>query len=405
MRKRYLALLFTFVFICMAASIAFAAKEAVSFRFPESGRLKVMLYADAQDIHYGNPFLAEAVADTLDTEQPDLVLLLGDQVDGSIERLHLGDQEKYVKATIDHVMAPIVSRNIPFAVVFGNHDSESGVSREWQMAYYKTFPGCLAVDEGDALPGCGTYHIPVYNSDGSKIVLDLCMIDSLDYDETGDYACVSREQVEWFSDTAYDVPTYVFQHIIVGEIYDILTPTAKQDENAFAGKGNGAGRYFQTNSEAILDGGILEAPSPSGKNEGQFAGWVANGNVIAAFFGHDHVNTFTVKKDGIQLIMAPGSTYSSYNDSGVRGARMLVFDEDTPDTFETYLVNYAARGEGQGLSAIPYFFLASNGNSTLGAAFVKTGLPIIVLLLLIVILLITSIFKAVKRKKKKAARA
>lgn len=381
--------------LLLAVAVPALAAEEPSFRFPNSGKLKVMLLADAQDIHYGNPYLKSAIEYALDQEQPDLVLLLGDQIDGHLQRVIIGNKQEQTQKTIDYVMAPIVKRGIPFAVVFGNHDSQTGISREWQMAHYQTFPNCLAVDEGDSLPGCGTYHIPVYSSDGERIIMDFCMIDTRDHDDNNDYIGVSREQVEWFRETAYDVPTYIFQHIIVEEVYELLEPANKTDANIIEGKGNYEGQYFHTVSKAFESGLMQEAPSTSVNNEGQFAGWVENGNVVAAFFGHDHVNSFIAEHSGIKLVSVPGSTYSNYNNANVRGVRMLLFDEAAPQSYETYLVNYAERGEGQGLDAIRYFFLASG---VTGMAYVKVGVVVLLILLTPIVLLI---IRSVKRKKRR----
>lgn len=44
-------------------------------------------------------------------------------------------------------MEPVTSQNIPFAIVYGNHDDEGKVSKQFQMAVYKSMPGCLASEE------------------------------------------------------------------------------------------------------------------------------------------------------------------------------------------------------------------------------------------------------------------
>ena len=205
----------------------------------------------------------------LDEEQPDLVIYLGDQVEGKHPWIHLGDNEAHVKQVIDRVLAPVVDRNIPFAVVFGNHDSQdSGVSKEIQMAYYRAFPGCLAVDEGDALLGCGTYHLLYYSADGSRPVVDLYFVDSLEYDPSGGYGCVTKEQIEWCAaemeavkeaNGGVSVPALYFQHIIVPEIYDALDAAEKGADGALEGKGVGAGAWYAAPAGMA---GLLEAPCP-----------------------------------------------------------------------------------------------------------------------------------------------
>lgn len=84
--------------------------------------------------------LIDGLEAVLEAEQPDLVIYLGDQVEGTHPFLHLGDNEAHVKRVIDQVLEPVVSRGIPFAVVFGNHDAQdAGVPKEVQMAYYRSF--------------------------------------------------------------------------------------------------------------------------------------------------------------------------------------------------------------------------------------------------------------------------
>ena len=151
-----------------------AAQNSAQLRFPADGKLKIAVFADLQTTQNVPRNLTDNLCRVLDDEEPDLVIFLGDQVEGKHPWVHLGDNEEHVKSIIDQIMAPIVERDIPFAVVFGNHDAQdSGVEKEVQMAYYQSFPGCLAVDEGSALPGCGTYNLLYYTSDGSRPALNL----------------------------------------------------------------------------------------------------------------------------------------------------------------------------------------------------------------------------------------
>ena len=62
-----------------------------------------------------DPQTVNFIGETLDVEQPDLVVFTGDQLHHDI----FDSQTALFK-----VVAPVVQRSIPFAVVFGNHDSE-----------------------------------------------------------------------------------------------------------------------------------------------------------------------------------------------------------------------------------------------------------------------------------------
>ena len=71
-----------------------------------------------------DPLTVEFIGRILDVEKPDLVVLTGDQLHHDI----LDSQSALLK-----VVAPIIERALPFAAVFGNHDSEGmhALSREW----------------------------------------------------------------------------------------------------------------------------------------------------------------------------------------------------------------------------------------------------------------------------------
>ena len=336
--------------VLLSAVPAAAAQEDGSLRFPSDGKLKIAVFADLQTTQNVPRNLIEDLEAVLDMEEPDLVVFLGDQVEGEHPWVHMGDNEAHVKSIIDQILAPVVEREIPFAVVFGNHDAQdSGVDKETQMAYYQTFPGCLAVDEGDSLPGCGTYHLLCYTSDGSRPALNLYFVDSLEYDVGGGYGCVSKEQIAWCravgetlarTNGGEPVPAIAFQHIIVPEIYNTFTKVRSKDEpGAFAGKGAGKGGWYA--APAGMEG-LEEAPCPPDYSNGQFAAWRECGDVKAAFFGHDHVNSFTAKLDGIQLTACPGATYTSYNDDSQRGVRIIEIDQETigQGVYETHVIRF-----------------------------------------------------------------
>jgi hypothetical protein len=85
---------------------------------------------DAIDVHgedmpesEADPLTVDFIRKALDVEKPDFVILTGDQLHHDI----LDSQSALFK-----VVAPIIERSIPFAAVFGNHDSEGthALSRE-----------------------------------------------------------------------------------------------------------------------------------------------------------------------------------------------------------------------------------------------------------------------------------
>lgn len=321
---------------CLFARTTFA-QSGDTLRFPSDGKLKIVVFSDAQTTQFVPGNLLDDMRAVLDIEKPDLVVFLGDQIEGKHPYIHIGDNTANVKSVISQLLAPVVERGIPFAVVFGNHDGiDSGVPKEFQMDYYRTFPGCLAADTDPSLPGCGTYHLVYYTHDGARPALDLYFVDSLEYAPTGGYSTVNKEQIEWCAvemesvasqNGGVPVPAIYFQHIVVPEIYDAFRQLKNYEPGAFNGKGARDNNWYFAEFE-----GVREAPGAPDNSSGQFASWVNAKNVKAAFFGHDHKNSYTAVLNEIDLVACPGATFTAYNSSITRGARVIEIDENTIDS-------------------------------------------------------------------------
>lgn len=81
------------------------------------GVCKDAIDARGQDLPESDadPLTVDFIGKVLDVEKPDLVILTGDQIHHDIP-----DSQ----SALFKVVAPIIERSIPFAAVFGNHDSE-----------------------------------------------------------------------------------------------------------------------------------------------------------------------------------------------------------------------------------------------------------------------------------------
>ena len=246
-------------------------------------------------------------------------------------------------------MTVFEERNIPVAVTFGNHDSESGaMSREELMAYYNTYSCSISVDDGDALSGCGTYNIPVMSSDGTKVKFNLWVFDSNDYDGNGHYGCVKADQVEWYKKTSDElkaqnggevVCSLAFQHIIVPEVYDVLTKADKKVLFSFEHIIND-GEYYHFDANQKNYGTLNETPCSGGENFGQFDAMVEKGDVLAIFSGHDHANAFGVQNQGIDIVNSLSTRYNNERYSTQYGYRMLIVDENDTSVYDTYVVHW-----------------------------------------------------------------
>lgn len=307
-------------------------------RFDSDGKLKILHITDTH-LKYNHNFdpTIWLVERACDTEKPDIVVLTGDIV------LNCENAED-TKKLINAIMNVFESREIPVAVTFGNHDSEEGaMTREELMAYYNTFSCSVSVDDGDALSGCGTYNIPVISSNGKDVKFNLWVFDSGDYDESGNYSCVKPDQIEWYKKTSdklrkenkgKPVNSLVFQHIIVGEIYDILEKSDSKKPYAYKHLYN-EDEYYRFDPDNVNFGTIRETPCPGYENFGQFEAMVEKGDVLAMFTGHDHTNAFAVKHKGIDIVNSLSTRYIGLFHATQCGYRVIEINEKDTSTYRT----------------------------------------------------------------------
>lgn len=309
-----------------------------TIQFNSNGKLKILHITDTHlKLNHNFDPTIWLVEKACDTEKPDIVMLTGDIVTNS-------ENAEDTKKMINALMNIFEKRNIPVAVTFGNHDSEEGaMSREELMAYYNTFSCSVSIDDGEALSGCGTYNIPVYSSNGEKVKFNLWVFDSGDYDENGHYSCVKSDQIEWYNKTSDKlkkdnngkvVNSLVFQHIIVGEIYDVLEKSDSKKPYAYKHLYNDD-EYYRFDPEQINYGTIREFPCPGYENYGQFNAMVEKGDVLALFSGHDHTNAFGVKYKGIDIVNSLSTRYIGLFHSTQCGYRVIEVDENDTSTYET----------------------------------------------------------------------
>lgn len=333
---------------------AFAETEEKDLQF-HNGKFKILILSDVQDTDTPQKETTALLEAALDSTNPDLVVLLGDNTAGWWKGV---DKDK-TRAAVDAVAKPLDSRGIPFALVFGNHDheglcsDENGMTEEeakqFLLSCHQKYETCLAV-AGEDLTGLCNYNLPIVSTDGQKIAYNLWFMDSNPYtpeNEGGGYGYVHPDQIAWYEKTAAElkaqnggetVPAMLFQHIVVPEVYDML----KEVERGTAGAVRGSGAWhdkFYTVSDAVYQGALNEGPCPPNKNGGQFDSWLQTGDIVAAFFGHDHVNDFAGVYKGVHFIAAPAVTFYSYGNH--RGVRTVTIDEENTSTFTSEILTFA----------------------------------------------------------------
>lgn len=157
----------------LALSTVIPAFSQTRMSFNRKGEFKIVQFTD---VHYipddpRSDIALERIREVLKVEKPDLVVFTGDMVYG-----------KPVEKAMETVMRQVACRKIPFAVTFGNHDKEYGVSNEEFYDLIRTIPYNMLPPRED---GCIDFEIELAGRDG-KLVNVLYMIDSQSYDWGGE---------------------------------------------------------------------------------------------------------------------------------------------------------------------------------------------------------------------------
>ncbi len=353
-------------FFCANTAAAEEPRDA-GLSFDEDGTFTVLLYADAQDTQLTSTYLTRALRNVLSVSDVDLVILLGDQLEGSSPLLHIGSGYENVRRAIDNVLSPVVDAGIPFAYLFGNHDYDAPLSAKFQMELYDAYPLCLTKSDEAGVADKSVFMLPVKTYDGLSTALCLYLFDSGNLLPDGNYAAVTADQVAWYNGQSAamraengdrPVPSAAFLHIPVQEVYELFTEVPKGTAGAFKGVGFQRETWFLPDSDKIFLGDVNESPCPSSENNGLFDAFVGNDDVFLVAAGHDHVNSYIGSLRGVDLLAAPGSSYTSYGSREMRGVRLIRFREDNPKSYDTIHVPFSDYDGVKGLNW-PYYYLVT----------------------------------------------
>ncbi|GHT25053.1 metallophosphatase [Bacteroidia bacterium] len=277
--------------------------SAADFRFNGNGKFKIVQVTDSHikaDSEHSQSTIA-MLNQVLDAEQPDLVFFTGDVVTG-----------KPYKAGLDMILAPVISRKIPWALVFGNHDAEQDLSYEQLSELVQNEP--LNVGNMKKLKnvsGYGNYTLEIKDKTGRKTAFVLYALDTHQYSTqkpaVGGYGWVHFDQIRWYQERSdkytranagTPLPALAFFHIPLLEYRAVYLEKGRQ-----------------------ITGVQQEAVCSPEINTGLFTAMLEKGDVMGTFVGHDHVNDYIFNYHGIALAYGRWSgSKTTYGDlkNGVR---------------------------------------------------------------------------------------
>lgn len=296
--------------------------ESGVYTFTTDRELRIL---DLTDIHIGGGWMSfskdrmafNAVAAMVTAEKPDLVVITGDLVypvpfqSGTFNN----------KLSSKLIIALMEQLEVPWTLVFGNHDTESYsyYSREKVGGFYsdESLEYCLFSAGPEDVDGVGNHNIHVKDTQG-KITQELIFIDSHSYTD-GDifgifwkYDNVHQNQVDWYEKTILeakennpDVKSLVFLHIPLVEYRDAYNALMAGDESV---------KHIS---------GVVYEKDPyiyCGMHEDNlFEKALELGSTQGFFCGHDHDNNIVMNYKGIDLTYNYSVDYLAYVGVSKRG--------------------------------------------------------------------------------------
>lgn len=289
------------------------------------------------DLHYGgsvftkkkDAYCKNLIIAIVEKAKPDLIVVTGDMI---FPIPVIGGTINNKKATED-ICKLFDSFQIPWAVVYGNHDVEpialyrkSTLSSVYENAEY-----CLFQKGKEDLSGEGNYLIKVKNEDGS-INNALMMIDSNMYIEKGlasfysGFDNIHDDQIEWYKDEinklggADKVKSLAFFHIPVNEFKEAWKKHTRNGGDSevkwYLGEVGETNDYFGVPK---FKGNFFEEMVKFGSCKGMF-------------MGHDHLNTVSLEYKGIRLTYGMSVDYLAYRKimkwSSQRGGTIISIKDD-----------------------------------------------------------------------------
>lgn len=297
---------YTLLFILIVACTISGAQSVPELRFNKNGELKILQFTDThiELKEKKNLEVYLTVEKVMLAENPDLVVLTGDIVTEN------DPQEAILK-----LINIFVKNKTPWAMVFGNHESEHNLSREKLADFIEKLPYCLNKNTADS-DGYSNFILPVFGKN-NKPVAQLYFMDSNTYSTleptVGGWGWFTHKQVSWYrrqsslltqSNGGKPFPALAFFHIPLPEYTaawnnKLNPPVGVKNENEC---------------------------SPE-INTGMFAAMLESGDVMGTFVGHDHINDYIGVQYGIALAYGRITKTMREPDDPKAGGRIIILKE------------------------------------------------------------------------------
>lgn len=301
--KKIAIRLIVFLFILSTLAFAFAGcakydefewsgveRGSVDLRLEvgEDGKFDILQMADIQFINAIGENSIAVMDATIESANPDLIVLTGDQISPE----YLIGQKWKAKKILNQITSYFDSKQIPWTAEFGNHDGALGVisKREMLEIYQKSAYFIGGLDES---LNCDDYYIneeedtycnyfiPVYN--GEEVVHGVMLLDCASC-LLGPYDGYTKGQIDFYNEMSenYDVEFSIYTHEPTEEFQTMYDN--REDKEIVP--------VFLGEIESPEDGKSYYPTKNPETNEYLRESMIANKNVKGVYAGHDHLSNF-----------------------------------------------------------------------------------------------------------------
>lgn len=279
------------------------------------------------------------VREAFDKVKPDIIVATGDNIYGEL------DDDGRMWLEFIEVMD---SFQVPWLMVFGNHDNESAKGVTWQIDQFKNSKYCI-FKQGGLINGNSNYNVLVTRRGAPQFLLYMMdtngchvvntktgeglNVGNVDMRKLKASAGFGSDQVDWMvnsSKKAFEkygnVPTLLFQHIPLYEV-----------RNAIVSKYEDTCETLPFYPSEPGDLGVARAIATGFASIQGFWKKLKEMNCKGVFFGHQHTIATSIVYDGIRLTYGlKTSTYDSHA-SDMLGATKITLNSQKSDVDVVYV--------------------------------------------------------------------
>lgn len=281
----------------------------------EGEDFKILLFTDLQQWtdNVVNDSVFALMDELVEEAKPDMIVLLGDNVSGL-----------FTDYLTKKVVSKMESYGIPWAPVFGNHDTEGILPLEELAKAFEDAENCLFETGPENLYGAGNYAVNI--TENGKVVETLFFFDNGRYIKYEDgqtkEVYLSEEQIGWYEWTVKGiaeaegkvVPSMTFSHFAMPQFRTAIETLCEQGDDGY---------YYVP--EELGFGYCKYLPGVAPVDSGFFDKAKELGSTTHIFCGHDHENNASILYEGIRFTygLKTGASPEPWNDADYYGATVV----------------------------------------------------------------------------------